>query len=268
MAALNWAYREAAARQSAGDQARRDAQREASSASSADGKSTERERDAEALGSGAMTGAPMQADVHGQAASFTSVLFGSQQAGGEAGKLASDQPSARAATLAALRQEVVHARSDVAGSRAESGGTRRATNSSQSQRGAAGLPAGVSYDRARATQPLAVPERADRSSTISFFGRRRRVIGALIAASTCTASCFPWSTAASPPHDVPALAPWVAWLLIGLAAATTMAVFVVRPRPHATSSRPSRCGSACSARRTSGRSGSAFAGRCRRRSPS
>jgi hypothetical protein len=168
LAALDWAYQEAVAKLSVEERTRRDARREASSAEApADGKTSE--RDSDTSGTGALPDAPVQADVRGQAASFSSVLFGNQQASGEAG-LKSSEPSARAATLAVLRQEVVHARTDTAGMRVEAGALRRATNAAQNSRSVPGFPNGVTYDRARASQPPAVPE-ARRSLVHDFFLR-------------------------------------------------------------------------------------------------
>jgi len=101
---------------------------------------------------------PAAADDGGKAGSFTKVLFGRPQATGASATTAPRQNAAeRAAFAAALRSEVVHARTDMAGDNVPRAGERRATTTSQK----AGAPATVSggaFDRPRATMPPAIPD--------------------------------------------------------------------------------------------------------------
>jgi hypothetical protein len=174
LAALEWAYKDAVARAPIDDQVRRDAARAAPAAKrSDDGKPGDRNPDD--VGSGATSDAPVLADTRGQAASFSTLLFGKQQASGDSGKTSSQQPtSARAATLAAaLRGEVIQARSDATDLDRETAAARRATHAGGAPGTAVVMENGVTYDRSRATQPPAVPE-ARRSLVHHFFLRPAR----------------------------------------------------------------------------------------------
>jgi hypothetical protein len=171
LADLDWAYQEALARAQGDERTRPD--------SSAEAIASEGRRDGQAgegglehAASGALTDVPVEGDAQGQAASFSSLLVGRPQASGDAGSTAPPQSPSRAAALAAaLRSEVVHARSDVDGPNLDLlNGPRRGTNPGQTPSGAVRADHVVRYDRSRAMQPPAVPD-ARRSLVHDVFLR-------------------------------------------------------------------------------------------------
>ena len=147
LADLDWAYQEAVAQVSMDERAHPDPGAEAASSEGA--------RDGKAV----------------QVVGFSSLLFGKQQATGEADPAAAQQAAESAVTLAAtLRHEIVHAQTDVPASNLDTVSTRRATNAGGTAAGAAMMENGVRYDRSRAAQPPALPE-ARRPLVHSFFLR-------------------------------------------------------------------------------------------------
>jgi hypothetical protein len=170
LAALDWAYKDAIARAAIDPQTMpQSGKARAAAQSSTDGKAGE--RNADELGGGNQ-GAPELADVRGQAPDFSTLLFGRQQASGEGTAGAPPQTTARAAALsAALRQEIIHARSGVDGPNLEGATLRRATNGTN---GSSALVVSadprVTYNKSHAIFPPVVPE-ARRSLVRSFFLR-------------------------------------------------------------------------------------------------
>lgn len=171
IADLEWAYQEAMAR------ARMDALSRAEPGTGAvspegSANASADARPGDPAGAGALTGAPVAADTRGQAVSFSSLLLGRQQATGDAASPNQAQDLERAAgRSAALRNEVVHARSDVPARNVDAPALRRATRAGQGPVDRPGTADPVRYDRSRATQPAPVPE-ARRPLVHDFFLRR------------------------------------------------------------------------------------------------
>ena len=167
---LNWAYQEAVARARVGERSRPDA-RSAASASEEKRDGKPGQRDSEPASSGSLNDVPVLADTRGQPVGFLSQLLGRQQASGEPGSADRPQSPGHAATLAAaLRAEIVRARSDISVPDLDTPAARRATNAGRTPTGAYIVDNGVRYDRSRAMQPPAVPE-ARRSLVHNFFLR-------------------------------------------------------------------------------------------------
>jgi hypothetical protein len=114
----------------------------------------------------------VQADTSGQPASFSSLLFGRAHAKGDAvgssSRAAAPAPSA--ALAAALRREVVHARSDVDEADRKTA-PRRGPDLGRPPMMVAGVaPTGLQYDAADAGRPPAIPD-ARRELVHDFFVR-------------------------------------------------------------------------------------------------
>ena len=167
---LDWAYQEALARGGADERARLDAGADAAaSESTRDGKAGEGAVDPAASGSTA--GVPIEADLRGQAASFSSLLLGRQQASGGPDSPAAPKSPERSATLAAaLRHEVIHAQSDVDVPNLDAPTARRATNAGRTPAAAIATDQVGRYERSHAIQPPAVPD-ARRPLVHSVFVR-------------------------------------------------------------------------------------------------
>ena len=167
---LSWAYQEAVARVRSGERPHSDPRGEAgASDGTRDGKPGE--RDSEPAASGSPDGVPVLADTRGQPVGFLSQLLGRQQASGEPGSADHSQSAGHATALtAALRAEIVRARSDVNVPDLDTPSGRRATNAGRTPAGASIVDNGVRYDRSQAAQPPAVPE-LRRPLVHSFFLR-------------------------------------------------------------------------------------------------
>ena len=166
---LDWAYQEALARGGADERARLDAGGDAAASESVrDGKVGEGE--VAPAASGSTTDVPVEADLRGQAASFSSLLLGRQQASGGPDSPAAPKSPGRAATLAALRHEVIHAQSDVEVPNPDAPAARRATNAGRTSTAATSPDHVARYDRSHAIQPPAVPD-ARRPLVHGFFLR-------------------------------------------------------------------------------------------------
>jgi hypothetical protein len=155
---MNWAYQEAVARVRSGEGPHSDARNEANASDGTrDGKPGDRQSDPAA--SGSQNDVPVLADTRGQPVGFLSQLLGRQQASGEAGAADHPQSTGHATALtAALRAEIIHARSDINGPDLDTPSGRRATNAGRTPAGASIVDNGVRYDRSHAAQPPAVPD--------------------------------------------------------------------------------------------------------------
>jgi len=114
----------------------------------------------------------VRADTSGQPGSFASLLFGRAQAKGDAAGPSprASAPTAGVALTAALRREVVHARSDV-GDANRVAAERRAADRGRPPVMIAGVaPTGMRYDAADAGRPPAIPD-ARRGLVHDFFAR-------------------------------------------------------------------------------------------------
>jgi hypothetical protein len=166
---LSWAYQEAVARSRGGERAHPDSSSASTSEGTPDGKPGEREADPAAAGS--PNAVPVLADTRGQPVGFLSQLLGRQQASGEPGSADHSQNQARAGTLtAALRAEIVRARTDLNVPELDTPAARRATNAGRTPAGAYLVDNGVRYDRSHGGQPPPVPD-ARRSLVHDFFLR-------------------------------------------------------------------------------------------------
>ncbi|MEO8070028.1 MAG: hypothetical protein ABI652_01390, partial [Acidobacteriota bacterium] len=169
MSALQWAFDEASARVSSKDLGKNDAPK---GASGAEKNSSDEEKPGEPTANGDMTNAKIKADVRGQAASFSLLLFGHQAASGQSDRAAGEAAAQKKAAIAAvLRGDVVHARTDLVNApNVEAAKTRRASNAEPDSGTLVVAPAGITYDAVKASQPPAVPE-ARRALVHDFFLR-------------------------------------------------------------------------------------------------
>jgi hypothetical protein len=168
--ALQWAYEAAAARAALEDQGGRpDAARSARDDGGRTGRAGEINRGISAPPS--QEGAVLRADARGQTGTFSSFLFGRQRAADEAGAgSAQDAAPASAARSAALRREVVHARSDLPDAPPPTA-ARRARERDQPDVTAPGVaPTGLAHEASHAARPPAIPE-ARRTLVHDYFAR-------------------------------------------------------------------------------------------------
>ena len=167
--APEWAYEEAIAKASV--QQPEAAAADPESSSTNEGGSN-REREPGLTGSATSDSAAVPADTRGKAGSFSSMLFGRQRANeGEPDALREAVPAAQAALLAALRREVIHARSDVADSNRVPTVRGRPNPPSPPRVGSPAEPArGQPYDVSKAGRPPVVPD-ARRALLHAFFAR-------------------------------------------------------------------------------------------------
>lgn len=122
--------------------------------------------------------AVLRADARGQTGSFSSFLFGRQRATDEAGTGPAASSTAPAGALAAaLRREVVHARSDLPDAPPPTA-ARRAPDRVQPPASPTGIaPTGLTYESSRAARPPAIPD-ARRGLVHDFFVRATDVASA------------------------------------------------------------------------------------------
>lgn len=172
--ALEWAYKDAASRSSAETPQKEpgsESGAEAGAESAAEGESGEEtaSESGESSDPGASKDVAEADQKAGQAASFSSLLFGKQPSGTDAKTPPTAGRPPSSALTAALHREVIHAERDLVGVDRGQQANRRATNAAASATSVRGE-AGVTYDRARAARPPAVPE-ARRSLVQEFFVR-------------------------------------------------------------------------------------------------
>ncbi len=155
--AVEWAYQDAVSRASASKPSARESQAAPSRNDTASPGNSDEHREA-ATGKGSADGAAVLGQTRGQTAGFSSLLFGRQQADGAGG----DTPARGSASLprtaaltTALRQEIVHARSDITD--VPPSGARRASQNESVAVDAHPSGARVTYDRGHGSQPPVVP---------------------------------------------------------------------------------------------------------------
>jgi hypothetical protein len=167
--APEWAYEEAMAKASVQQPEAAAAEPESTSNNESGSKG---EREPVLTGSAKSESAALLADTRGQAGSFSSMLFGRQRASeGEPGALRAAAPAAQAALLAALRREVIHARSDVADSNRVPTVRSGPNPVSPPRVGSPAEPArGQQYDVSKTGRPPAIPD-VRRALVQDFFAR-------------------------------------------------------------------------------------------------
>lgn len=163
---LEWAYQEALAQAVEARERAKDQPPAVAIDAANDGEPSEGE--AESGSEDSQSGSAMLADTRGEASSFSSLLFGRQQANDGAGR--SGTPAQRKALSAALRNEVVNAKADIAVAGMERSATRRTTTVNRSTDVALGSTGGMTYDRGRSAEPPPVPE-ARRAVVHDYFVR-------------------------------------------------------------------------------------------------
>jgi hypothetical protein len=167
---LEWAYEAAVARAAVqeSDAATADAA-ETSTREAGEGRPGALDRGVR--GSMKPDGPPLLAATRGQPGSFSSLLFGRQAANDDAAPTSPRATGApNAALIAALRREVVHARTDV-GAANRVAATRRPAEGSRARGAGPGVAAtGQQYDASSAGRPPAVPD-ARRVLLHDFFIR-------------------------------------------------------------------------------------------------
>ncbi len=172
MPALEWAYETAAARAALDDAARAD---EGTTEADTNGRDRQPGERGTELSRGSTSSkrpdsAILRPDARGETGTFTSFLFGRQQAQSDGGVAAGAPAAGQAASIAAaLRREVVHARTDV-GEPPRAPLARRPSGLGPSAVDPGVPPTGLRYDASHAARPPVVPE-ARRALVHDFFLR-------------------------------------------------------------------------------------------------
>ena len=167
-----WAYDEAVSRASLQPETTATGAEPAAASDDAEGRSRVGQINRGVAGSPRPDTGFVPADTRGQAGTFSSLLFGRAQAKDESGSTSPRGVSTvpTAALTAALRREVVHARSDV-GDANRAAAARRTPDRDRAPAAAPGVaPTGLRYAASTAGRPPAVPE-ARRLLLHDFFVR-------------------------------------------------------------------------------------------------